>query len=217
MDFAGCWDEHLPLIEFFENNSYQATIQMAPFEALYGCRCRTPVFWEEVGTQQLLGPELVQVTNLAVQKIKQRILTAQSRQKSYVELRRRDLEFEVDDHVFLKVVPMRGVMRFGKKEKLSPRFIGPFEMLERVRVVAYRIALPPNLVAVHNVFHVSMLQKYTLDPTRVIEHETLPIREDLSYEESPSRILAGDTEQLHNKVIPLVKVAWGNHRDEEET
>ena len=82
MDFAGCWDEHLPLIEFPYNNSYQTTIQMAPFEALYGRRCRTPVFWEEVGMQQLLGPELVQVTNAVVQKIKQRILTAQSRQKS---------------------------------------------------------------------------------------------------------------------------------------
>lgn len=217
LDFAGCWDEHLPLMEFAYNNSYQATIQMAPFEALYGRRCRTPVFWEEVGTQQLMGPELVQVTNAAVQKIKQRILTAQSRQKSYADVRRRDLEFEVGDHVFLKVAPMRGVWRFGKKGKLSPRFIGPFEILDRVGAVAYRIALPPNLAAVHNVFHVSMLRKYTPDPTHVIEHGMLPLREDLSYEEQPSRILARDTRRLRNKVIPLVKVSWGNRREEEAT
>ena len=108
-------------------------------------------------------------------------------------------------------------MRFRKKEKLSPRFISPFEILERVEVVAYRIALPPNLAAVYNVFHVSMLQKYTPDPTHVIKHEVLPLQEDLSYEKRPIRILARDTRRLHNKVIPLVKVAWGNHRDEEAT
>ena len=152
-----------------------------------------------------------------MQKIKQRILTAQSRQKSYADVRRRDLEFEVGDHVFLKVAPMRGVLMFGKKGKLSPRFIGPFEILDRVGAVAYRIALPPNLAAVHNVFHVSMLRKYTPDPTHVIEHGMLPLREDLSYEEQPSRILARDTRRLRNKDIPLVKVAWGNRREEEAT
>ena len=112
---------------------------------------------------------------------------------------------------------MRGVLRFGKKEKLSPRFIGPFEILERVGAVAYRISLPPNLAVVHNVFHVSMLRKYTPDPTHIIKHEMLPLREDLSYEEKPSRILARDTRRLRNKDIPLVKVSWGNHREEEAT
>ncbi|XP_022962641.1 uncharacterized protein LOC111463059 [Cucurbita moschata] len=108
-------------------------------------------------------------------------------------------------------------MWFGKKGKLSPRFIGPFEILDRVGAVTYRIALPSNLAVVHNVFHVSMLRRYTPYPTHVIEHETLPLREDLSYEERPSRILARDTKRLCNKVIPLVKVAWGNHRNEEAT
>ena len=133
---------------------------------------------------------MVQVTNASVQKIKKRILTAQSHQKRVADLRRRDLEFEVGDHVFLKVAPMTGVLRFGKNGKLSPRFIEPFKILERFGIVAYRIALPPNLTAVHNVFHVSMLQTYIPDPTHVIEHETLPLQEDLSYEEKPSRILA---------------------------
>ena len=119
--------------------------------------------------------------------------------------------------MFLKVALMKRVLRFEKKGKLSPRVIGLFEILERVGVVAYRIALPPSLAAVHNVFPVSMLRKYTPDPTHVIEHKTLPLREDLSYEEKPNRILARDTRRLRNKVIPLVKVSWSNHREEEAT
>ena len=154
IDFSRFWDEHLSLMVFAYNNSYQATIQLAPFEALYGSRCRRLVFWEEVGAQQLLGLELVQVTNAAVEKIKQRILTAQNRQKSYADLRRRDLKFEVGDHVFPRVVAIRRVLRFKKKGKLSPRFISLFKILEQVGVVAYRIALPSNLAAVHDVFHV---------------------------------------------------------------
>ena len=132
-------------------------------------------------------------------------------------MHRRDLEFEVGDHVFLKVALMRGVLRYGTKGKLSPRFIGPFEILERVGAVAYKIALPPNLAAVHNVFHVSMLRKYTPNPTHVIEHEMLPLREDPSYEEKPSRILTRDTRRLRNKDIPMVKISWGNRYEEEAT
>ena len=217
LDFAGSWDEHLHLVEFAYNNSYQATIRMAPFEALYGRRCRSPVFWQEVGNQQLLGPELVQRTNEVVQKIRMRIQTAQSRQKSYADARRKDLEFEVGDHMFLKVAPIRGVSRFGRRGKLSPRFIGPFEILERIGLVAYRLALPPALTAVHNVFHVSMLRKYTADPSHVIDFEPLPLREDMSYEEYPTRILSRCVKTLRNREISLVKVQWGNHRPEEAT
>ena len=137
---------------------------MAPFEALYGRRCQTPIYWEEVGSKQLLGPDLLQTTNEAILTIRKRILTAQSRQKSYVDVRRKDLEFEVGDHVFLKVALVRGVFQFGKRGKLSPHFIGPFEILERIGPVAYRLALPPALGVVHNVFHVSMLRKYVADP-----------------------------------------------------
>ncbi|TYK23882.1 pol protein [Cucumis melo var. makuwa] len=153
------WDSHLHLMEFAYNNSYQATIGMAPFEALYGKCCRSPVCWGEVGEQSLMGPELVQSTNEAIQKIRSRMHTAQSRQKSYADVRRKDLEFEVEDKVFLKVAPMRGVLRFERRGKLSPRFVGPFEILERIGPVAYRLALPPSLSTVHDVFHVSMLRK----------------------------------------------------------
>ncbi|KAL0544353.1 hypothetical protein IC582_019467 [Cucumis melo] len=217
LEFPGSWDSHLHLMEFAYNNSYQATIGMAPFEALYGKCCRSPVCWEEVGEQRLMGPELVQSTNEAIQKIRSRMHTAQSRQKSYADVRRKDLEFEVGDKVFLKVAPMRGVLRFEKRGKLSPRFVGPFEILERIGPVAYRLALPPSLSTVHDVFHVSMLRKYVSDPSHVVDYEPLEIDENLSYVEQPVEVLAREVKTLRNKQIPLVKVLWRNHRVEEAT
>ena len=176
-------------MEFAYNNSYQASIGMAPYEALYGRKCRSPICWTEVGDRALLGPELIQVTTEKIKLIQQRIKTAQSRQKSYANQRRNELEFEVGNHVFLKVSPMKGVSRFGKKGKLAPRYIGPFEILERINPVAYRLALPPDLSQVHNVFHVSMLRKYTRDPLHVIDHSEITVNEDLGYEEKPMRII----------------------------
>ncbi|KAL0560462.1 hypothetical protein IC582_000867 [Cucumis melo] len=160
LEFSGSWDSHFHLMEFTYNNSHQPTIGMAPFETLYDNCCISPVCWGEVGKQRLLDPELVQTTNEAIQKIRARMLTAHSRQKSYADVRHKDLEFDVGDMVFLKVAPMKGVLRFEKKGKLSPRFVGPFEILERIGPVAYRLALPPSFSAVHDVFHVFMLRKY---------------------------------------------------------
>ncbi|KAL0539963.1 hypothetical protein IC582_024185 [Cucumis melo] len=217
LEFPGSWDSHLHLMEFAYNNSYQATIGMAPFEALYGKCCRSPVCWDEVGEQRLMGPELVQSTNEAIQKIRSRMHTAQSRQKSYADVRRKDLEFEVGDKVFLKVAPMKGVLRFERRGKLSPRFVGPFEILERIGPVAYRLALPPSLSTVHDVFHVSMLRKYVPDPSHVVDYEPLEIDENLSYVEQPVEVLAREVKTLRNKQIPLVKVLWRNHRVEEAT
>ncbi|CAL5400001.1 unnamed protein product [Camellia sinensis] len=185
LDLKGNWDEHLPLVEFAYNNSYQASIGMAPYEALYGRRCRSPLCWTEVRDRKLLGPEIVQIASEKIQLIQQRIRTAQSRQKSYADTRRRDLEFQVGDHVFLKISPTREVIRFRKCGKLNPRYIGPFEILERIGPVAYRLALPPELSNIHNVFHVSMLRRYLRDPGHVIDYENLEVREDLSYEEQP--------------------------------
>ncbi|KAL0543972.1 hypothetical protein IC582_019082 [Cucumis melo] len=217
LEFSGSWDSHLHLMEFAYNNSYQATIGMAPFEALYGKCCRSPVCWGEVGEQRMLGPELVQTTNATIQKIRARMLTAQSRHKSYADVRRKTLEFEVGDMVFLKVAPMKGVLRFEKKGKLSPRFVGPFEILERIGPVAYRLALPPSFSAVHDVLHVSMLRRYVADPTHVVDFEPLQISENLSYEEQPVEILAREVKKLHNREISLVKVLWRNHGIEEAT
>ena len=136
LDHKGSWEEHLPLVEFAYNNSYQVSIQMTPYEALYGRPCRSPLCWTEVGESSITCPDLIRDTSEKVSLIQQRLLMAQSRQKSYADVRRRPLEFEVGDHVFLKVMPKRGVGRFGKRGKLSPRFIGPFEIIERVGTVA---------------------------------------------------------------------------------
>ena len=130
----------------------------------------------------------------------------QDRQKSYADKRRKDLEFTVGDKVFLKIMAIKGVLRFGKKGKLRPRYIGPFEILKRVGNVAYQLTLPPELLAVHDVFHISMLRKYVPDPTHVIKHQPLDIQQDLKYEEAPIRILAQEVRKLRNKEIPLIKV-----------
>ena len=168
LDLKGSWEEHLPVVEFAYNNSYQASIQMAPYEALYGRPCRSPICWTGVGESSITSPDLIRDTSEKVCLIQKSLLTAQSQQKSYVNRRRRPLEFEVGDHFFLKVLPKRGVVRFGKLGKLAPRYIGPFEVLERVGIVAYLLALSPSLSGVHEVFHFSMLQKYTLDPAHVV-------------------------------------------------
>ncbi|KZV16743.1 DNA/RNA polymerase superfamily protein [Dorcoceras hygrometricum] len=142
VDFSESWDLKLPLVEFAYNNSFQASIQMDPYEALYGRKCRTPLHWDEVGKCIGLGPDVVEQTAEAARKIIERMRAAQSKQKSYADNRRRELSFEVVDNVFLRIAPMKGVMRFGRKGKLSPRYIGPYEIQERVGTLDYRLALP---------------------------------------------------------------------------
>uniref|UniRef100_A0A2N9FNH1 RNA-directed DNA polymerase n=1 Tax=Fagus sylvatica TaxID=28930 RepID=A0A2N9FNH1_FAGSY len=160
----------------------------------------------KLGCERFWGPEIIQRTCEKVDLIRERLRTAQSRQKSYADKRRKDLEFEVGDMVFLRVAPMKGVMRFGKKGKLSPRFVGPFEILEKIGPVAYRLALPPALSGIHNVFHVSMLRKYIPEPSHVLSYDQLQIKDDLSYEEVPIEILDRKEHMLRTKSIPLVKV-----------
>ncbi|KAL0548920.1 hypothetical protein IC582_013397 [Cucumis melo] len=217
LEFPGTWDSHLHLMEFAYNNSFEAIIGMTPFEALYGKCCRSPVCWGEVGEQRLMGPELVQSTNEAIQKIRSRMQIAQSRQKSYADVRQKDLEFDVGDKVFLKIAPMKGVLRFERRGKLSPHFVGPFKILERIGPVAYRLALPTSLSTVHDVFYVPMLRKYVPDPSHVVDYKPLEIDENLSYTEQPVEVLAREVKMLRNREIPLVKVLWQNHRVEEAT
>ena len=134
----------------------------------------------------------------------------QSRQKSYVDLRKRKLEFQVGDHVFLKISPTKGVIRFGFWGKLSPRFVVPFEVLERMGKVAYRLALSPSLSGVHNVFHVSMLRKYIPNPSHVVDYKPLKLRDDLTYEEQPIKIVDKKEQELKRRTIHYVKVQWRN-------
>ena len=215
LDFKGSWEKYLSLVEFAYNNSYHSSIEMAPYEALYGRKCKSPLCWEEVGERKLLGPEIIQMTYEKITLIRKRLQTAQSRQKSNYDNLRRKVEFEVGDMVFLKVALMKGVMRFRKKGKLSPRFVGPFEILKRIGKVAYELALPPTLAGVHNVFHVSMLRTYIPDPSHVLNYKPLKIKDNLTYEEVPIQILDHKDQVLCTKTISLVKVLWKNHTVEE--
>ena len=181
---------------------------MALYEALYGRPCRSPLGWTEVGEGSITGPDLIRDTYEKVSLILQRLLTAQSRQKSYADVRRRPLEFEVDDHVFLRVMPKRGVVRFGKHRKLSPRFIGPFEILERVGTFAYRLALPPSMSGVHEVFHVSMLRGHTPDPALVVDWGKIEVDTDGTFEEGPVYIVDSRYQVLRRKTVRLVRVLW---------
>ncbi|KAK6150835.1 hypothetical protein DH2020_015767 [Rehmannia glutinosa] len=183
---------------------------MAPYEALYGRKCRAPAHWDEVGERRILGPEIIERTTGVIKKIIDRIKTAQDRQKSYTDTRRKDLQFEAGEKVFLRIAPMKGVVRFGKKGKLKPRFIGPFEILERIGDVAYRLALSPELAIIHNVFHVSMLRKYITDTSHTINHESPEINSDLTYEETPIAILGRKVHTSKNREISLVLVQGKN-------
>ncbi|GJW37541.1 ty3-gypsy retrotransposon protein [Tanacetum coccineum] len=153
LDFKGSWDVHLPLVEFSYDNSYHFSVRCALFEALYGRKCRSPIMWAEVGEGQLIGPELVEETTYKISQIKDRLKAARNRQKSYAHKRRKPLEFSVGEYVLLKVSPWKGVVRFGKKGKLAPRFVGPFEIVKKVGPMAYRLDLPKELNGVYDTFH----------------------------------------------------------------
>jgi hypothetical protein len=182
-------DKCLPYAEFSYNNSYQASLKKSPFEALYGRKCRTPLYWDQIGERQVFGPDIVEEAEQLVQQVRENLRVAQTCQKSYADVRRRDLTFAVGDHVYLKVSPMRGIRRFNVRGKLAPRYIGPFKVLERKGEVAYRLELPPNLSGVHDVFHVSQLKKCLRVPEEQAPIEGLDVQEDLTYIEHPVKIL----------------------------
>ncbi|KAI5344802.1 hypothetical protein L3X38_012679 [Prunus dulcis] len=217
LQFQGDWDEKLPLMEFACNNSYQVSIRMSPFDALYGKQCRTPFYWDEMGEHKLVISEDVELTKKQVNIIRERLKTAQDRQKSYANNRRKYIQFEVGDWVFLKLSPWKGVVRFGKRGKLSPRYIGPYEIIEHVGPVDYRLALPADLAQLHDVFHIFMLRKYISDPSHVLEEQLVELEDDFTYVEQPVQILDWKTQALQSREIPLVKVLWRSHNVEEAT
>ncbi|GJY93043.1 putative nucleotidyltransferase, ribonuclease H [Tanacetum coccineum] len=196
IDFGKGWERHLPLVEFSYNNSYHASIKAAPFEALYGRKCRSPVCWAEVGDVQLTGPEIIHETTKKIVQIRQRLQAARDRQRSYANVRRKPLEFQVGDRVMLKVSPRKGVIRFGKRGKLNPRYIGPFKILKRVGPVAYTLELPEELSSVHNTFHVSNVKKCLSNESVVIPMKELRLDDTLNFVEEPVEIMDREIKQL---------------------
>ncbi|GJV21164.1 putative reverse transcriptase domain-containing protein [Tanacetum coccineum] len=187
IDFGKGWVKHLPLAEFSYNNSYHASIKAAPYEALYGQKCRSPVCW------------------------------AEDRQKSYADLKQKPMEFKVGDRVMLKVSPWKGVVRFGKRGKLNPRYVGPFKVLSKVRKVAYRLELPQELSRVHHTFHVSNLKKCYADEPLVMPLEGIHVDDKLQFVEEPVEIMEREIKRLKRSRIPLVKVRWNSRRGLEFT
>ena len=162
---------------------------MAQFEALYGRKCRTPVFLDEVGERRLVGLELMQITSKKVKVVRDNLKIARDRQRSYADNHRKDLQFEIGDQVFLKISPWKGVFRFGRRCKLRPRFIGPYEIVSKVGPVAYRLKLPLELSRIHDTFHLSMLRKYILNPSHVLREQLVQLKENLTYEETLVQIV----------------------------
>jgi hypothetical protein len=190
---------------------------MSPFKALYDRKYRTPLYWDQTRGRQFFGPEPIQEAEEQVCIIRENLRVAQTRQKSYADNRRRPLEFEEGDHVYLKVSPLRGMRRFKVKGKLSPRFIGPFRVFRRVGEMAYQLELPDNLSDVHNVFHVSQLKKCLCIPEEQLPMEEFSVQGDLTYTKYPVKILDTLTRVTRNKAIKMCKVQWSHHGEDETT
>src|SRR5438105_13966546 len=188
---------------------------MAPFEALYGRRCRSPLSWSEPGERVTFGPDLVTDAKEKVRVIQAHLKTAQSRQKSYSDKRRRPLAFEIGNWVYLRVSHMKGVHRFRVKGKLAPRYIGPFRILQQCGPVAYQLELPPHLSSTHDVFHVSQLKQCLRTPSEAVEVKAIQLEPDLTYQEHPIKILDQKGRATRRRTIKSYKLQWSNHSEEE--
>ncbi|GKC18164.1 putative reverse transcriptase domain-containing protein [Tanacetum coccineum] len=206
------WDRHLHLVEFSYNNSYHTSIKTALFEALYDRKCRSPICWAEVGDAQLTVPEIVHETTEKIIQIKKRIQAIRDRQKSYADRRRKPLEFEVGDKVILKVSLWKRVIRFGKRGKLNPRYIGPFKILDRVGTLAYRLELPEKLSRVHSTFYVSNLKKCFVDEPLAISLDDIQIDDKLNFIEEPVEIMDQEVKWLKQIRITIMNVHWNSRR-----
>ncbi|GJW56281.1 putative reverse transcriptase domain-containing protein [Tanacetum coccineum] len=204
-------------LEFSYNNSYHTSIKAAPLKVV----CRkwepSPICWAEVGDAQLTGPEIVRETTEKIIQIKHRLQASRDRQRSYADKRRKPLEFQVGDKVMLKVSPWKGVIRFGKRGKLNPHYIGPFKILAKVGTVAYRLELPEQLSRVHSTFHVSNLKKCLSDEPLAIPLDEIHVDDKLNFIEEPIEIMDREVKRLKQSRIPIVKVRWNSRRGPEYT
>ncbi|GJR42278.1 putative reverse transcriptase domain-containing protein [Tanacetum coccineum] len=188
LDFEGSWDVHLPLVKFSYNNSYHYSVRCASFEPLYGRKCRSPIMWAEIND---------------------RLKATCDRQKSYVDKRRKPLEFTVGEYVLLKVSPLKGVVRFGKKGKLAPRFVGPFKITKRIGPVAYRLRFLEELNGIHDTFHVLNLKKCLADdPTLQVPLDEIRVDDKLNFVEKEVEIIEREFKKLKWSRIVIVKVRW---------
>jgi hypothetical protein len=215
--FSKNWEKCLPFAEFSYNNSFQSSLGRAPFEALYGRKCRTPLNWSETGERRFFGPDMIKEAKDQVGIIRERLKAAQSRQKSNYDRHHQEVRYEVGEQAYLRVTPLRGVHRFGIKGKLAPRYVGPFRILAKRGTLAYKLELPPTFPEVHDVFHVSQLKRCFKDPIRGVDHETLDLQEDLTYREYPIRILDEAERKTRCQTIKFVKVQWSHHSESEAT
>jgi hypothetical protein len=173
--------------------------------------------WSQTGERKIFGPDLVNEAEEKVRIIQTNLKAAQSRQKSYADIRRRPLQFQVGDFVYLRVSPTRGVQRFGIKGKLAPRYIGPFEILEIYGSVAYRLQLRSQLAAIHNIFHVSQLRRCVKLPTEIIDSQAIEIESGMTYTEYPLRVLDTKERSTRRETIRMYKIQWNHHTEEEAT
>jgi hypothetical protein len=189
LEHQGSWDQNLPWAELSYNNSYQESLKMAPFKVLYGCRCCTPLNWIEPGEKVIFVPNLVEEDEATVRRIRDNLKATKSHQETYANKRRRPLEFEVGDHVYLSAPPMKDMKRFGVKGMLALRYIGVFPILEKCGTMAYKLDLPPSLAGVHDIFHVSQLKKCLKAHVDVVLPELIPLEANLSYQEHLIKVL----------------------------
>nr|GEW46376.1 putative reverse transcriptase domain-containing protein [Tanacetum cinerariifolium] len=206
LDFEKGWDRHLSLVEFLYNNSYHTSIKAAPFEALYGRKCRSPICWAKVGDSQLIGPEFIHEMTEKIVQIKSRIQAARFRQKIYVVIIWKPLEFQVGDKVMLNVSPWKGVIRFGKRGKLNPHYIRPFKIIAKVGTVAYHLELLEKLSRVHSTFHVSNMKKCLADEPLTIPLDEIQVDDKLYFIEEPVKIMECEVKHLKKSRILIVKV-----------
>jgi hypothetical protein len=210
------WEDYLHLVEFAYNNGYQNSAKLSPFKILYGRKCTTPIRWDNPADRLMVGPEILQEMENIVRKVQQNLKEAQDRQKSYADQKRRNLEFQVGDHVYMKVKAQKLSLKLGNYANLAPRFCGPLEILTRIGPVAYQLALPTNL-RIHNVFHVSLLKKYIHDPTHRIDWNLVQVEPKGEFQVEPLRILDWREITLRNRSITQVKVQWKHFSPEEAT
>jgi hypothetical protein len=217
MKYQESWDKNLPWAEFSYNNRYQESVKMAPYEVLYGRRRSTPLNWIEPREKVIFGPDIVGEAEMIVHRVQENLKAAKSRQDNFANKRRRPLVFEVGDHVYLRVSPIKGIKRFGDKGKLAPRYIGQFPILDKCGTVSYKLDLSPSLAGVHDIFHVSQLKKCLKEPMDIVLPEVTPLEADLSYPEHPIKVLDQKDRVTRRKAIKFFKKQWSNNFEEEVT